>query len=579
MPSFMNPFKKHDVTDFPGVLVPLSQAQRHPLVVAEAEAKDEKAGVSPDESDESRHRSATYNLYTIEGLRQEIDADLAAGGHDTTYDRKSKVINKAIQDIGMGPYQWALFCLCGFGWLADNLWLQGVALTLLPLAQEFGIDGNTVRYTTLALFTGLCIGASFWGIMSDVVGRRLAFNATLFIAGVFGLAVGGSNSWITACALYSCLGVGVGGNLPVDGALFLEFLPFASGNLLTLLSVWWPVGQLIASLIAWGLIPTYSCSPELDSCMTNGNVQPCCSRENNMGWRYFTITLGALTFVMFICRFFFFHLFESPKFLLSRGRQAEAVAVVHGIAYKNKRTTWLTEDILNEVGGEPGVTTDVKLSTTEIIKRQLGKFSTQRIAPLFHGWKLALTTVLLWFIWATIGMGYPLFNAFLPQYLSRAGGGGASSTYTTYRDYAITSIVGVPGSILACWTVDIAYIGRKGTMAISTAVSGIFLFLFTTATSNGPQLAFSSLEAFFQNIMYGVLYAYTPEVFPAPNRGTGTGIASMLNRIAGLCAPIVAIYAGAASPTAPIYASGGLFLAAFVAMCCLPIETRGRQSL
>lgn len=38
--------------------------------------------------------------------------------------------------------------------------------------------------------------------------------------------------------------------------------------------------------------------------------------------------------------------------------------------------------------------------------------------------------------------------------------------------------------------------------------------------------------------MYGVLYAYTPEVFPAPNRGTGTGIASFFNRLAGLCAPI-----------------------------------------
>jgi len=79
--------------------------------------------------------------------------------------------------------------------------------------------------------------------------------------------------------------------------------------------------------------------------------------------------------------------------------------------------------------------------------------------------------------------------------------------------------------------------------------------------------------------MYGVLYAYTPEVFPAPNRGTGTGIASTLNRIAGLCAPIVAVNAGAANPKAPIYASAGLFFAAFFAMIALPIETRGKQSL
>ncbi len=31
-------------------------------------------------------------------------------------------------------------------------------------------------------------------------------------------------------------------------ALFLEFLPTASQGLLTLLSVWWPLGQLIGSL-------------------------------------------------------------------------------------------------------------------------------------------------------------------------------------------------------------------------------------------------------------------------------------------------------------------------------------------
>lgn len=59
---------------------------------------------------------------------------------------------------------------------------------------------------------------------------------------------------IGACGLSAALGVGVGGNLPVDGALFLEFLPTASGRHLTLLSVWWPVGQLVASLIGWGFL-------------------------------------------------------------------------------------------------------------------------------------------------------------------------------------------------------------------------------------------------------------------------------------------------------------------------------------
>lgn len=251
------------------------------------------------------------------------------------------------------------------------------------LTAEFGVDSNRVRYTTLALFLGLCLGAAFWGIAADVFGRRISFNFTLLIAAIFGIASGGGPTWVGVCALYACLGFGVGGSLPVDGALFLEFLPFASGNLLTLLSVWWPVGQLVSSLLAWVFIVNYSVY---------------------WGWRYFVITLGALTFGMFICRFFVFHLFESPKFLLARGRQSEAVAVVHGIAYHNNAKTWLTEDILNAVGGSPETHEKEALSTKDLVKRNLSKFSGSRFKPLFNSKRLGWSTVLIWFIWTTIGM-------------------------------------------------------------------------------------------------------------------------------------------------------------------------------
>jgi MFS family permease len=97
-------------------------------------------------------------------------------------------------------------------------------------------------------YVGLSFGSTFWGIASDIIGRRPAFNATLLICGVFGAAVAAGPNWIITSLLFACMGLGVGGNLPVDGALFLEFLPFASNKLLTLLSVWWPVGQVVASL-------------------------------------------------------------------------------------------------------------------------------------------------------------------------------------------------------------------------------------------------------------------------------------------------------------------------------------------
>lgn len=115
--------------------------------------------------------------------------------------------------------------------------------------------------------------------------------------------------------------------------------------------------------------------------------------------------MGALTFAMFLGRFLLFDLYESPKFLLSRGRQAEAVAVVHGMAHKNKTTTWLTEEILNEIGGAMDAIDDTKLSRMEIIKRKLLSFSSNQIGPLFHTKRLGWNTGLLWFCWATIGMG------------------------------------------------------------------------------------------------------------------------------------------------------------------------------
>lgn len=64
------------------------------------------------------------------------------------------------------------------------------------------------------------------------------------------------------------------------------------------------------------------------------------------------------------------------------------MAAVHGIAYKNGRRTWLTEEILNEIGGVSPETAEKGLSRGEVIKRFFGKFSKERIAPLFATRKL-----------------------------------------------------------------------------------------------------------------------------------------------------------------------------------------------
>jgi len=50
---------------------------------------------------------------------------------------------------------------------------------------------------------------------------RISFNITLLITGVFAIAAGGAPDFITLTALTAVFSVGVGGNLPVDSAIFL----------------------------------------------------------------------------------------------------------------------------------------------------------------------------------------------------------------------------------------------------------------------------------------------------------------------------------------------------------------------
>jgi len=61
------------------------------------------------------------------------------------------------------------------------------------------------------------------------VGHRLSFNLTLFITGLFALSAGASPDSITLCSFAALWSIGVGGNLPVDSAVFLGTPAVATG--------------------------------------------------------------------------------------------------------------------------------------------------------------------------------------------------------------------------------------------------------------------------------------------------------------------------------------------------------------
>ena len=85
---------------------------------------------------------------------------------------------------------------------------------------------------------------------------------------------------------------------------------------------------------------------------------------------------------------------------------------------------------------------------------------------LFATKKLAFSTSLIWFSWLLIGLAYPLYNVFLPQYLATRGAQtGAGSAYITWRNYALANFSSIPSPILAGYMCKSRlFWGRRGTM-------------------------------------------------------------------------------------------------------------------
>jgi len=294
-----------------------------------------------------------------------------------------------------------------------------------------------------------------------------------------------------------------------------------------------------------------------------------------MGWRYLLFTLGGITLFLWSLRFFAFNLVESPRFLVGLGRDKEAVDVIHQVAQFNSTTSSLSLEMLTKAGD----LTPPQAPGKKRVLSQSFALGIQNIKALFRTKKMAFSTSLLISIWAIIGLASTLYNSFLPFLLtSRGAQFGDASLYITYRNQVILSVIGVPSALISGWSVQLPYIGRKGTLAISSGLTGAFLFASTTARSSNALLGWNGGYVFSSNMMYGVLYAISPEIFPARYRGTGNGLVSTATRIFGVIAPVIALYANLQTAV-PVYIAGALTLFAGALVLLLPYEPRGKASI
>ncbi|KAI8711162.1 MFS domain-containing protein [Fusarium sp. LHS14.1] len=442
-----------------------------------------------------------------------------------------------------------LFFLNGFGYAVDSLLTMVQGVTGAQAFRELATASSYVNAGVVAQNVGLLVGALFWGFGADILGRRLAFNLTLWITSVAMVIAGAAPNFPFLGAFLALSTFGSGGNLILDPTVLLEFLPGDKQWVVTALAGWWGFGQSITGFVAWGF-------------MTAGTVPMVMAR-------YTMFTCGALVFVLSILRVTVIRLVETPKFLLTAGRDADLVKYYQDQARKYNRPCSLTLEKLESCG-------QIRLTQREGKTFILSDIK-GHVEGLFVSRKITLSTILIWLSWAITGLAYPLFYVFLPWGVSlNSSAGKAVSQFETYRNLTLTTISGIPGSLIAGYLVT-TRLGRKYTMVIGALASMALFFGITGIKTDAQNVGISCAISCGINIYYSTLYAYTAEVFPSAHRATGSGIAVAFNRLMGIVSAFVAS-SGNTATAVPLYVCAALFGGLALISALFPFEPNGRRS-
>ena len=297
-------------------------------------------------------------------------------------------------------------------------------------------------------------------------------------------------------------------------------------------------------------------------------------------------TLGIITFGVFFARTLIFRMPESPKYLLCRGIDEAAIEVLRHMAGINGQKSIISIEDFHELASAQDLDTSTDHSTgcgkeKPGLKSKIVLF--KRYKPFFKPFHMARLTIITWLTYSFMYGYFTAEETYLPRILARKNGMLDISLRFTYYGLVLTFVPGIFGAAIASLGYRISHGGRKYTMMVSALLVALALCLFVTSNGRSSNIVLASMEFFFRTIFTSVLYAWTPEVYPAPIRATASGVAAFCGRVGGIVALLIAqkLYGadGDENPNAVIYLAASLAFSCAIFVAVLPEESFWSQSI
>jgi putative MFS transporter len=425
----------------------------------------------------------------------------------------------SIEDVPLSGFHQLLTVRSGGGWVMDGYILSIIGVALVQLADALHLDGFWQGMVAASALIGIFLGGFLGGWLTDRLGRRTLYFVPPVIFTVCSLAQFWVQSGESAFFLRFLIGIAVGIEYPVAGSLLVEFMPRKyRGPRLAMLTILW-FGGAALSYIVGNLI------------LGSGAAD---------AWRYVLASPAVIGVVLFLLRI---GTPESPRWLISKGRYAEAEQVI--------KQVYGPDFTLENVPEEPAS------RKTSLLKLMRSGYGT-RMLFVATFWSCSVIPVFAVY-------------AFAPRVLQALN---LKGDWASYGSVAITLLF-VVGCVIA--TRIINTLGRRSMVIYSFLLSGLAL-LGLAAFSHAPGpvvLALFGSYALFIGGAQVLQLVYPNELFPTEIRAFAVGMGASLSRIgAAVGTWLVPIALERLGIGNTMYAAAGVTLLGLLVSIALAPETR-----